>query len=513
MSSTSTNVLSNIFFDSEYYLTEKTKALNASGTQDTVWTNETTAEAITNAGMTPWQHFIKHGAYETNASGEVGIDPGALFSVSDYYNALAAAENISVSAAVAEVRGAGGPIAHYAEQGYQENILPTTVVSDDRAQFSSRLDLFKSFYFDADEYLANKTAALNSIHYQGQEWTPEMTAEAIANAGMTVQQHFMRCGAFEKDANGDIGIDPSQYFDVSRYFSEKSELVGLSVEETANAFKAVHIDPLTHYAKFGVAEQLTVRATSLDPVSVTEDTNVIPRSGNSLIDSVLVREDMWPQLNRIAADDGIVRYHMLTDSEIAANTENQFENMTQLNSNQESAFETGFSVLSKMTGIEFAETDTYEDAHIRIATASLSNNTGLTFYGFGWGNSALTVVLDNSAKTPENVDPTFGKEGFQTVCHELGHALGLEHPFETETEGDGLTHVQLPKSLETTAMTIMSYDRGNTVTNADGEAVAPWCVDGTYYYSPTDILALQYLYGTDGINGEEGIVYDTTVLA
>ncbi len=210
-----------------------------------------------------------------------------------------------------------------------------------------------------------------------------------------------------------------------------------------------------------------------------------------------------------------MRYHFLTDAEIAANQANEYNNMTELTETQRTGFEQALSVLNKITGVKFAESADVENANILFSTADLGQEyAGFTAVKHGWGADVITVNLSNDYdKEPANVNPTFGHEGFGMICHELGHAMGLSHPFTTAIEPDGLRHITLPKQIETNALTVMSYDRADSVTNAVADEVAPWCNEGDFYYSPVDILALQYLYGTDGINGEEGIIYDTTVLA
>ena len=75
---------------------------------------------------------------------------------------------------------------------------------------------------------------------------------------MTPFQHFCKYGAFEKDAHGDIGIDSSDNFDVSKYFSSKASQAHKSVSSVVNDFKKVHMDPIKHYANHGYDEGIRV---------------------------------------------------------------------------------------------------------------------------------------------------------------------------------------------------------------------------------------------------------------
>ena len=94
-----------------------------------------------------------------------------------------------------------------------------------------------------------------------------------------------------------------------------------------------------------------------------------------------------------------------------------------------------------------------------------------------------------------NDTPVVGEYGYEVLIHEIGHALGLKHPFEGATT--------LPTLDDTRLNTVMSYtDAPNrnfrTVTDLGGGAFN-W--DYTIIHPETpmvyDIAALQYLYGAN----------------
>ena len=93
-------------------------------------------------------------------------------------------------------------------------------------------------------------------------------------------------------------------------------------------------------------------------------------------------------------------------------------------------------------------------------------------YGPPFGTIALSLPLFGA----DSLAPSASRIGFTVLLHEIGHALGLKHPWE----GD----VTLDPALDTTDTTVMAYSFGRA-----GLATAP---------RPLDALAVQELYGPPG---------------
>lgn len=133
------------------------------------------------------------------------------------------------------------------------------------------------------------------------------------------------------------------------------------------------------------------------------------------------------------------------------------------------------SDLSAACGLSFVETADAQGVQLRFAASEQSDTKGYAF------NAAVT----NGAQAGQvwmDVDSVAdlrpGTEGWQALLHEIGHALGLDHP----PESDSSAEVVLLDRWQSNAYTVMS------------EHVASNGLWQTWY-GPLDIDALQSLYG------------------
>jgi hypothetical protein len=149
-----------------------------------------------------------------------------------------------------------------------------------------------------------------------------------------------------------------------------------------------------------------------------------------------------------------------------------------------------YGTLMNITFVEVAEASD----SIGMIRVMLSNGPSYA-YTYYPGSTSMTSMAGDV-----HLNPTYdrlgdtngfqhppGKHGYQALVHELGHALGLKHPFE-----DGAT---LPAAEDNEAHTVMTY------TFTGNEAGTPMGYD---------VMALQYIYGPKAYRTGDGNYLFTT---
>ncbi len=221
-------------------------------------------------------------------------------------------------------------------------------------------------------------------------------------------------------------------------------------------------------------------------MATVSDITVTPLSGLNHIDALL---DTGPDWNYLTPAGNTLYYTFSIQSGNEAGQTGQ-EGFTIA---QQLATRTAFDYISKLTGIQFVETVNGTDAQIHLCNTDLqgSNVTGLCSWHSSYTYSGTNLVsydtdayvyLDNVEWSAQNHSLSPGGYGYETLLHELGHALGLKHPFDDD--------IHLPSSQDNTNYTLMSY------TSVGGPHST---------YSEYDIAALKWLYGMDGLGGALGI--------
>jgi hypothetical protein len=182
----------------------------------------------------------------------------------------------------------------------------------------------------------------------------------------------------------------------------------------------------------------------------------------------------------------------------------QIPGFQMMNATEKVATRRALAYFSSIMAIRFQEQPGI--GQLTFALSSQSGSQGGFAYnptfGYTFANGLILSVQELEAagdvwlngelnRAPGDWQPN--GSGYATLLHEIGHALGLKHPFEAPSDG-----FLLDPALDNERYTVMSY---NPAANTDIITVDP--SDGSYTYipirpstlMPLDIQALQYLYG------------------
>lgn len=187
-----------------------------------------------------------------------------------------------------------------------------------------------------------------------------------------------------------------------------------------------------------------------------------PLSGDARIDSLVnaewLRPQPWP-------GDDTLTYSFMGGSDLQrslyANGPSGYQPM---NATQMSATRDLMAYVGEVTGLRVEEVAPSSEAEIHFGTAGFADNVlGVTYMPYRYwhdGSGSITrfesdafVYLDNTDAWRFRTDaPQAGNWGYFALLHEIGHALGLKHPFEGSPT--------LPSALDTMDNTVMSYSKG-----------------------------------------------------
>jgi len=226
-------------------------------------------------------------------------------------------------------------------------------------------------------------------------------------------------------------------------------------------------------------------------MALVSDVTTVRLTGLTHIDALLSESPGW---NWLAPARNVINYTFSVTSGNETGSSSMSGPLTAFNSAQQAAALAQMAYISQLTGIQFSLASSGATADLHFANVDLvpsPSTAGLcsSSYDYQYNqndvvttyNTQAYVYLDNKEWAADNSNPVAGNAGYETLLHEMGHALGLKHPFEGTP--------QLPTAQDNTGNTVMSY-------TDDGNAHST--------FSPYDLAALAWLYGDDGLGGALG---------
>lgn len=161
-----------------------------------------------------------------------------------------------------------------------------------------------------------------------------------------------------------------------------------------------------------------------------------------------------------------------------------------MNSSEKAVVRDAMALVSSFTGLSFTEVQESDQAmgQIRWGVSQQSNSKGYTWLpqAANLSTQAGDIWMDEESMLYLQI----GDQGLEALLHELGHALGLRHPINSDANDAWLQVAS--DNFNTPQLTVMAQPKTPAnLARAD--------------FGVLDIAALRYLYGTRKLNANDSV--------
>ncbi|QBE66264.1 DUF4214 domain-containing protein [Pseudoduganella lutea] len=201
-------------------------------------------------------------------------------------------------------------------------------------------------------------------------------------------------------------------------------------------------------------------------------------TGNNAIDALV-----YGSWNSTAQTPVTLTYGFLTRAPAGASADdrNGFQPMSTA---QQAAVREAMGIWASVADITFVEVAA-DSGNLRFGTNEQDGSSGYAYLPKA-GVSMLSMYLDHTSAYNSIFTP--GTYGPWVVLHEIGHLLGLKHPGDYDSAGNGVAGPFLPRATDNNDYTQMSYNDPSS-----------YAINRSYATTAMlyDIQAIQYLYGAN----------------